>query len=263
MKSLFEEIHRRHTLLSTLGWIFILLSLGHAIGILVDDREVLGINVWIKPLKFSLSIAIFMWTIGWLLYEVKLKIYPNFYMTIAFAAVMVIEQACITMQSFRGVPSHFNYSSSFDGIVYGIMGLGIIVNTILVTLLLIFFIRKKTLVLPQPYLWSIYLGLFIVILGSVEGAIMVMKSTHTIGAADGGPGLPFVNWSTSHGDLRVAHFMALHGIQFSLIAGSLLSRGTGPERPRTLALIAIVLAYTAITAYLFWQAMQGQPLIAG
>ena len=36
---------------------------------------------------------------------------------------------------------------------------------------------------------------------------------HTIGAPDGTPGLPLVNWSRTHGDLRIPHFFGLHGLQ--------------------------------------------------
>jgi hypothetical protein len=32
---------------------------------LVDETQVMGVNVWIKPMKFIGSIAIFLWTTAW------------------------------------------------------------------------------------------------------------------------------------------------------------------------------------------------------
>jgi len=34
-----------------------------------DQRLVLGINPWIKPMKFLVSTAIFLWTIAWFMPE--------------------------------------------------------------------------------------------------------------------------------------------------------------------------------------------------
>jgi hypothetical protein len=86
---------------------------------------------------------------------------------------------------------------------------------------------------------------------------------HSVGVEDGGPGLPFVGWSTEGGDLRVPHFVGLHAMQVLPLLGYFLSRRRMLlPRQRLTLLFTGALAYVGLLALLTWQAMRGQSIIA-
>jgi hypothetical protein len=133
------------------------------------------------------------------------------------------------------------------------MGLGVLVNTIAMAMFL-WLLRRDTPARRAGYLWGIRLGTAIFILGSIEGALMIINGAHTIGAPDGGPGLPFVNWSTSSGDLRVVHFFGIHALQVLPLLGFITNS-------RNLVAAGSILGLAAIGG-LLWMASHGRPLIA-
>jgi hypothetical protein len=93
---------------------------------------------------------------------------------------------------------------------------------------------------------------------------MSQSMAHTVGAPDGGPGLPFVNWSTRAGDLRVAHFLSFHALQLLPLTGFLLGRyrPDWTRRRQVACVLAFALAYAAGVSLVFWQALNGRPLLA-
>jgi hypothetical protein len=263
LRAFLVELYRRNRVLAALG-------LAHLAAFVVllavapfDSRTILGLNPWVKPLKFLVSIAVYVWTLAWLTryvsgYGRSIKL-----ISWTTAAVFVGEMACIIMQSARGTTSHFNANSPFDGAVFSLMGLLIAVNTLLVLVTLLLFLKPTE--RPAPaYLWGIRLGLLLFFAGSLEGAAMVANGAHTVGAPDGGQGLPFVNWSTSAGDLRVAHFLSFHALQLLPLAGFTLSRYK-PDWTRSRQVgfvVTLAILYAACVSLIFWQAMRGRPLLS-
>ena len=77
--------------------------------------------------------------------------------------------------------------------------------------------------------------------------------------------MPEVGWSTEGGDLRVAHFVGLHGLQILPLLGLALARfGPAwlPMRDRS-RLVGVTSAFwIALVLLLTWQALRGQSLIA-
>ena len=94
------------------------------------------------------------------------------------------------------------------------------------------------------------------------GERMTISGAHTVGAADGGPGLIGTGWSTEHGDLRVPHFIGLHAVQALPLLVLLLTRaGIARARRERLMLIAGP-SYAALWVILLIQALRGVPAIA-
>ena len=221
--ALVRELDRRSPVLARAAMAFALASLVLALALLADEAHVLGINRWIKPLKFTISITIYLATIGWFLPYVTLGPVRRAIVVWVPLLTMIGEIAGIATQAYRLEPSHYNVSTMVNAIIFQSMGIMIVLNTIAVAVLAGAFWTQKT-TLPLAYRAGIRLGLLISLAGMNEAWFMIGAEAHTVGMPDGGPGLPFVNWSTTVGDLRIAHFVGLHAMQVLPIVGWRLSQ---------------------------------------
>jgi len=261
MSSLLRELHRRDRVLSWLGWFQLALLALMLMAMPFDARTILGLNPWIKPAKFAVSIAIYVWTLAWFMPYLTGPLWAKGLIRWGTVVAMVIEIICLVVQSTRGTTSHFNNATPFDGAVFSVMGLMIFFSTALdVLLLLLFFWRPVS--LAPAYLWGIRAGLVGLIFGAVVGVMMVKQEAHSIGGADGGAGLPIVNWSTQFGDLRPVHALALHALQILPLIGYFASRRISAPSTGLALLAACVILYAAVTGVTLWQALEGRPLWA-
>ena len=223
-----------------------------------DHRVVTNLPVWIKPLKFALSIVAYAWTLGWLLARLPAPAQRGVrHLSGGVAASMAVEQAAIFGQAARGTTSHYNAATAFDGVLFGLMGLFIMINTLMTLWALYLAWRHRPRGAPG-LVWGLRLGLLLFVAGSLIGGVMIHLNQHTVGAPDGGPGLPGLGWSTRAGDLRAAHFMGMHALQALPLLGGALSRW----RPRQAALLtwAGAALYAGAVAGLFALALAGRPL---
>lgn len=258
MLSFLVNLRTRNQVLYFFGWIMIVLFLVSFIGFFVDDTLIKGINAWIKPMKFCLSILIYSWTFGWLLAYAENKSAVK-RITWGVVITMTVEIVLIMMQAFRGTTSHFNIYSAFDGMVFSVMGVFIMINTLINAYTLWVFYRYPVTISGTPLLaWRS--GLILFFLGGLSGGWMVGIMAHTVGAADGGAGLPFLNWSTVAGDIRAAHFITLHGLQVLPLAAFGASQVLPGSAERVTKII--VAFYFLVCLYLHLIAWMGIPLLS-
>jgi hypothetical protein len=264
--------------LTLLAGLALPLALSALIGLALDPRTITGAPAWLKPFKFAVSTIFYSGTLAWLLGHVR-----GHRRLVALLAhlttwSLVFELGAIVVQVVRGRASHFNVSTPFDSALYGLMAMVIMVVFTAALVVGALLLRQR---LPAALGAALRWGLAAALLGMGLAFLMTSVPTpaqqavlatgeapavfgaHSVGVEDGGPGLPVVGWSTVGGDLRVAHFVGLHGLQVLPLLGLALARATRFDEARRARLLRVAgLGYLGLMLLLAWQALRGQPLLS-
>jgi len=258
------QLHRRNDTTNVLVWtVYLQLMLMAVLLILLpfDTVQVAGRYRLIKPLNFSMSMAMYLATVVILLDYLRASMWWKKVISWGVSICILTAITCITMQAMRGTTSHFNNSTSFDSTVSSLMDIVDPLNSAFVLVLLIFALQSRYNVSRSSQLGIVF-GILVFLAGSVIGGVMVAHGQSVVGVAPGGPGLPVVNWSTTGGDFRVAHFLGIHALQILPIAGWLVDRLEGlPRRAKPTAVVAVSAGYVLLMGIVFLQAMNGVPLV--
>jgi hypothetical protein len=263
-------------LLSWGGLAFGTLALLCLAALAFEAQPVLGLHPALKPLKFSLSIALFLFSVAALFPYLSTPRLVRRRLEGVLLGTMVLEIVVIGGQALRGTTSHFNTSTWINGVGWMVMGLAILLNSltmagvaVLATVRPLVRAGQTPLAPVQAFAWRA--GLWLFLFAVVSGFLMAHSSRHTFAGlgdvrravaghvVDGGPGLPFVNWSTQAGDLRVSHFFSLHALQFFPLVALLFARAL--PRQATALTRAFVLIYGVVCVATFAQALLGIPLL--
>ena len=247
------------------------------VGLVIDPRVITGAPAWLKPAKFAVSTAIYMFTLAWVF--TYLGEWPRLRKLVGrgTAAIFIVEVAIIALQAWRGTTSHFNYSTPLNGALFAIMGSAIVLQTLLSVAVAVALWRQQF--QDRALGWALRLGMTITIAGAFTGGLMTRPTdaqldqivatrqatiigAHTVGAPDGGPGLPGTGWSVEHGDLRVPHFIGLHALQVLPVIALLLWRRRIEDRRRARLVVVAGGSYAALFLILIWQALRGQALVS-
>ena len=275
---IFGHLYQIHAPLTLSALITAAATLFFFVGIFLDGRIITGDPAWLKPTKFGISITLYSLTFTWLLGFVRGRRRLVSILGWTVLTMFAVEWIAILTQVVRGTTSHFNVSTPFDAVLFGAMGNAIVIlwlaNLVIAGLLL--FQRFE-----RPAIgWAIRLGTIIALIGMAEGFLMTsptaqqmagwqagepvtIAGAHSVGVADGGPGLPVTGWSTEGGDLRIGHFVGMHALQVLPLLGWLIVRRRRLGRGRQIALVGTAsFGYLGLTALLTWQALRAQPLLA-
>jgi hypothetical protein len=246
-------------------------------GLWLDPRLITGAPAWLKPAKFAASTAIYTLTLAWIFTYLHDWTRTRRIVGRTTAVILVGEVGLIYVQAWRGTTSHFNVGTPLDAVVFGVMGIGIVVQMLASIAVAVALWRQRF--DDVAFGWALRLGLTISIIGASTGGLMTrptaaqlaearathhisVAGAHTVGAVDGGPGLPGTGWSRAHGDLRVPHFLGLHAMQALPLIALLGGRPRASDARRVRLVLAGAGSYLALFAVLLAQALSGESLAA-
>ncbi|MGL4651775.1 MAG: hypothetical protein ACRC1H_20370, partial [Caldilineaceae bacterium] len=206
---------------------------------LLDPIQITGVNGWVKPFKFAVSVSIYVGTLLWLLPKIQRRPRTVGWLATSVGAIFFIEIGVIILQVVRRTSSHFNNATPLDSALFSAMGVAITLLAVLNLVVAIWLLRQRTgdAVLTAALRWALWVtfaGMIVAFLMTqptqtqlqalAAGTSSGLLGAHSVGVTDGGPGLPVVGWSTVGGDLRVPHFVGLHAMQLLPLLAWSLSR---------------------------------------
>jgi hypothetical protein len=238
-----------------------------------DHRLFQGVSVWHKPWKFQISTVLYWWSLTWFISYFgtteQFSLSRRFIVWMSLIAGL-FEVVYISWQGAFGLASHYNTSSPFYGAMFTAMAVFAVLLTSTSGVLGYTVLRAHS----QTYATSVALrhaigwGLIISsVLGIVTGAILGGRTNsggHWVGGTTNDAlGLMVLNWSRDGGDLRVAHFFALHAMQILPVMAVLFICLTPNMSPNTSKRFIWLLAagYAGFCIFTLKQALSGIPFL--
>lgn len=272
---------RWHRPLLWLAVAMAVVAAGALVGLVADPRTLTGAPLWAKPLKFAISVGIYAVTLSWLIGLLPATQARSrrlaWWAGTAAAVFLVVEMVIIVGAAAAGLTSHFNVSTGFHAALWSVMAASIVTVWVAAVPIAILLLRAD---LGDPArALAIRSGLLIALVGMGLAFLMTgptaaqlddyqgIVGAHTVGVADGGPGLPLLGWSTVAGDLRIPHFVGMHALQVLPLAALLLEtlgrRMPALARPfaRRGILRVLVGLYLGVLALVTGQAIAGQSIV--
>jgi hypothetical protein len=254
----------------SLFWLAVISAVGALVLVpfwILDTRELLGVSVWEKPIKFFISAAIFSFTYSWLSSFITKGARWVKLAGLFIAISLTVELVLISAMAILGTTSHFNVSSPTAIVIWSLMATFISIvlfSTIFISLMILFQKQQEFNLKLALALGSINtaVGMGLAYLMTWPTATQLanyqgIAGAHAVGVSDGGPGLPFLGWSTVAGDLRVGHFFGLHSIQVAaiLLAISLLL----PIAFRIPLIVVGNVTWLGFVGLVTWQSLRAEP----
>lgn len=227
--------------------LLVLAGLFHVGVFLSDGGPWEGPLSWRKPIVFGLSFGVTVATLAWVLGFLHPRRAVAWVVVGVLAVASVGEVALISLQTWRGVPSHFNNSTPFDETVFSLMGMLVTVLVVLTVLVTVWsFFRLDA---PAGLALAIRAGLVLMLVGQAVGVQMILEGGNTFGTA---------------GALKVPHALTLHAVQVLPALALLLLLSDSAERDRVRVVRVGIGGYAVLVAATLLQTYGGRaPLDPG
>ena len=239
--------------LAVVGLLLLAAGAVHTVVWLVDGTPWEGAVSWRKPILFCVSFGLFALSAAWVQGVLPRSTVAGWTTTGLVGIGGLGEVGLICAQQWRGTASHFNVLTPVDATVFILMGVTIGIfgaGTLLLTAWVLRRLRH-----PAPTVIAVVVGLGLVLVASALGGDLMGRGMAYVETHDAVPSAVVVG---AAGSGKLAHAVALHGLQVLGVLALLLGRSGLPARARTRAMVLAAAGYLSLTGLAIAQAYAGR-----
>ena len=244
--------HAYQAFLYWVGAILVASGLFHLGVFVIDGGSWQGAVSWRKPATFGLSFGITTLAMGWILGLLPPRRILRWLFAVPYGVAIFAEVALVTMQRWRGVPSHFNTATSFDATVFIAMGVSIAVVGILTVTLLVWAVIELR--RPQVVRWAVIAGMVMLLGASAIGNDMIQRGNAHVAAVGEVPSRVTIG---DDGSGKAAHAIGLHGVQVLGGLAVVLGLGRLAARKQTVLVAMAIAGYAGLFGVVTAQTYRG------
>ena len=257
------------------GWLLLVTMVVHAAALVVTGGAVTGPVSLRKPATFAETSWLLCWSVALTLPWLRLGRIRRGVVSVAVLAFGIGETSIMAVQAWRGVPSHYNFTTTFDAVLMrgGAGGLAFVLLAGLVVLLS--GVRRSG--APPSVRLGVVAGTVLLMVGCAVGFVMISNMSGVfqggfataftrpqVGYLGPGPGTVgreylLLRPHTAGGDLVLLHAIGVHGLVLLTLPALALTRSRRPERERLRLVVALTVLVAVGFAGLALQAFGQRP----
>jgi len=241
------------------GGLLVLSSGFHFMVMIATGGSIEGSTSWRKPILFGEAFGLTAITIGWVMTYLPMRRSLGWILAVSLAVSTTYEVLWVSVQQWRGVPSHFNYSSAFDTASFGAAG-----TMIGVTGLVVVVVTGWSLIRlsgPASLRLAIRAGLLLLLVSQAFGFAIIENGNSKVTDPQTGAYLPDQVQNAAvfgaAGEMKIPHALSLHAIQALPVLAGLLSLTGWSERRRQSTVLYGGVAYVALVTVSAGQTFRG------
>ncbi len=224
-----------------IGALLFVSGLVHTVVLVVSGGSWTGPLSMRKAVTFGLSFGLTLVSVAWATSYVSVRPRVRNVLLGVFTGASVVETALVSMQAWRGVPSHFNFETGFDNAVSTTLAAGGGVLILTAVSFAAAAMRGEGETSPSMRL-AVRFGLLALLVALGTGAAMIASGV--VEARGGDPQAAY----TTAGALKPLHAVAMHAILILPGLAWLLRFADWTEQRRVGLVWIAIGAYTVLTA---------------
>jgi hypothetical protein len=253
LRRIWVDARRVERVAYVVGLVLFVSGLVHVGVLLVTGWTWIGPVSLRKAATFGLSFGLTLPSLAWATSFLRLP--ARGLVLGVFVATSVVETALISMQAWRGVPSHFNFTTPFDTAVSMTLALGGGVIIVVGVVCTVAAFAGAGGLAPSMAL-AVRTGLVVLLVAFTTGGVMVAR-----GVLEARSGHAQLAYDTA-GSLKPLHAVAMHVVLVLPALAWLLAHTGWAEERRLRAVWVAVAADAVLTAVVAYEAFAGIPPLA-